>query len=94
METFDELQTIWNKQPNNVGKTSAEELMKKGEAHIRKVRAGHWHYRDYFCFGYCIDWLFFLDEGISNEWFSDRTDLNDCGDDCASDFGMGECQSI
>lgn len=42
METFDELQTIWNKQPNVVGKTSAAELMKKGEAHVKKVRAGHW----------------------------------------------------
>ncbi|MEQ9405102.1 MAG: hypothetical protein RIM99_16040 [Cyclobacteriaceae bacterium] len=42
MEKFDELQTIWNKQSNNVGKTSAEKLMKKGEAHIKKVRAGHW----------------------------------------------------
>ena len=42
METFDELQTIWNKQANIVGKASAEELMKKGEAYIKKVRAGHW----------------------------------------------------
>lgn len=42
MEKFDELQTIWNKQPNVVGNTSALELMKKGEAHLKKVRAGHW----------------------------------------------------
>jgi hypothetical protein len=42
MEIFDELQTIWNKQPNVIGKTSAAELMKKGEAHLKKVRAGHW----------------------------------------------------
>jgi hypothetical protein len=40
METFDELQTIWNKQPNVIGKTSATELIKKGEGHIKKVRAG------------------------------------------------------
>lgn len=42
METFDELQTIWNRQPNVMGNTSATELLKKGEAHLKKVRAGHW----------------------------------------------------
>jgi hypothetical protein len=42
METFEELQTIWNKQPNVISSTSAAELMKKGEDHIKKVRAGHW----------------------------------------------------
>jgi hypothetical protein len=42
METFDELQAIWNKQPNVVGKTSATELMQKGENHIKKVKSGHW----------------------------------------------------
>lgn len=42
METFDELQTIWNRQPNVIGNTSATELMKRGETHLKKVRAGHW----------------------------------------------------
>lgn len=42
METFDELQNIWNRQPNVTGNTSATELMKRGEAHLKKVRAGHW----------------------------------------------------
>jgi len=42
METFDELQTIWKGQPNVIGGPSATELMKKGEAHLKKVRAGHW----------------------------------------------------
>lgn len=42
METFDELQTIWSKQPNAISKTSAAELIKKGDDHIKKVRAGHW----------------------------------------------------
>jgi MFS family permease len=42
METFDELQSIWNKQASSIGNTSAAELMKKGEDHIKKVRAGHW----------------------------------------------------
>lgn len=42
METFDELKTIWSKQPNAIAKTSAAELIKKGESHIKKVRAGHW----------------------------------------------------
>jgi hypothetical protein len=42
METFEELKTIWNKQPNFISKTSAAELVKKGQDHIKKVRAGHW----------------------------------------------------
>jgi hypothetical protein len=42
METFDELQNIWNRQPNVIRSTSAKELMKRGEAHLKKVRAGHW----------------------------------------------------
>jgi len=42
METFDELQTIWSKQPNAIGRTSAAELIRKGEEHIKKVRAGQW----------------------------------------------------
>jgi hypothetical protein len=42
METFDELQTIWNKQGSVKVNTSATELIKRGEEHIKKVRAGHW----------------------------------------------------
>lgn len=42
METFDELQSIWSKQANSIGNATAAELMKKGEDHIKKVRAGHW----------------------------------------------------
>ncbi|MFN5168822.1 MAG: hypothetical protein ACK5DD_04305 [Cyclobacteriaceae bacterium] len=42
METFDELQTIWSKQPNSIVNTSAAELMERGKAHIKKVRTGHW----------------------------------------------------
>jgi hypothetical protein len=42
MEAFDELKNIWNRQPNVTGNTSATELMKRGEAHLKKVRAGHW----------------------------------------------------
>jgi hypothetical protein len=40
METFDELQTIWSKQPSTIGKTSSTDLIEKGEAHIRELRAG------------------------------------------------------
>lgn len=42
METFNELQNLWNRQPNATGNTSAAELIKKGDAHLKKVRAGHW----------------------------------------------------
>lgn len=42
MEAFDELQNLWTRQPDASSKTSASALMKKGEAHLKKVRAGHW----------------------------------------------------
>lgn len=40
MEIFDELQDLWKKQPNRIVNTSAAELIKKGETHIKKVRDG------------------------------------------------------
>lgn len=42
MKTFDELQNLWSRQPSVVTNTSAAELMRKGETHLKKVRAGHW----------------------------------------------------
>ncbi len=42
METFDDLQTLWNRQPAVSHPASAADLMKKGEAHVQKIRAGHW----------------------------------------------------
>lgn len=42
METFDELQHIWNKQPQPRAVISSHQLMKKGEAHIKELRAGQW----------------------------------------------------
>ncbi len=41
MEAFDELQTIWNKQPQPRVVTSSAQLMEKGEAHMKELRAGH-----------------------------------------------------
>ncbi len=40
MEAFNELQEIWNKQLNSIVNTSAAELMKKGDAYIKKLRNG------------------------------------------------------
>lgn len=42
MEPFDELQTIWSKQPQPQTAISSAQLMAKGEAHIKILRAGHW----------------------------------------------------
>ncbi|NOS91905.1 MAG: hypothetical protein HOP30_08280 [Cyclobacteriaceae bacterium] len=41
MEAFDELQVIWNKQPQPRVAISSNQLMEKGEAHIKELRAGH-----------------------------------------------------
>lgn len=40
METFDELQNVWVKQPNRVTGIAAADLMKRGERQVRAVRAG------------------------------------------------------
>jgi len=40
MEAFDELQKVWSKQPQPRIVTSSAQLMEKGEAHIKELRAG------------------------------------------------------
>lgn len=39
METFDSLQELWNQQSVAITKPSAGELMRKGQAHIKKIKA-------------------------------------------------------
>jgi hypothetical protein len=42
MEAFDELQTVWNKQPRPRATISSSQMIAKGEAHIKELQAGHW----------------------------------------------------